>query len=316
MNTRLVALGGGTGLASLLLSIKHLSLEELTAIVTVTDDGGSTGRLRREFGVPAMGDLRNCLVAAAEDERLLSKLFDYRFGGEGELAGHSLGNLFLTALIKITGDMASAVRLSGEILKSRAQVLPATSEDICLIGVGGNGDRMEGECRVTAEGPPRRVMLEPAHPDAVPEAVEAILRADIVLLGPGSLYTSIIPNLLVPDILDALKKRSGPLVWIANLMTQARETLGLSMRDHVAAIEEHAPGLAPDIILANDRPPSVEARRRYLGESQEVLLAPVTWDGPGRMLGLPLLYEETGGLIRHDRTMLARSIADLIGDET
>lgn len=312
MGSRLVALGGGTGLASLLLSIKHLSLDKLTAIVTVTDDGGSTGRLRREFGVPAMGDLRNCLVAAAEDGELLARLFDYRFGGEGALGGHSLGNLFLTAMVHITGDMGSAVRLSGDVLKTRAQILPSTAENVQLIGMKDTGDRMEGECQVTAAGPPTRVFLEPRCPAAVSEALEAIRDADLLLLGPGSLYTSIIPNLLVPGIREALEKREGRLVFIANLMTQACETLGMSIKDHLRAISEHANGLFPDLTLANNKSPSREAEIRYESEQQRVLLAPDHWDGPGQILGAPLLYEDVGGLIRHDRRVLAEIVVHLL----
>jgi len=312
MATRLVALGGGTGLASLLLSIKHLPFESLTAIVTVTDDGGSTGRLRREFGVPAMGDIRNCLVAAAEDDELLARLFDHRFGGSGDLAGHSLGNLFLTAMTQITGDMASAVRLSGDVLKTRAQILPSTPENVRLIGMGEKGRRMEGECRVTAEGPPKRVLLEPENPVAVPEAIEAIFEADLLLLGPGSLYTSIIPNLLIPDIREAIFHRSAPLVFIANLMTQARETLGMSIEDHVEAIAAHTGGIYPEITLANETPPSREAAKRYQAEQQEVLLAPEAWKAPGRIFGAPLLHEADSGLIRHDRNALADIIVRLL----
>lgn len=312
MGTRLVALGGGTGLASLLLSIKKLPLDALTAIVTVTDDGGSTGRLRREFGVPAMGDLRNCLVAAAEDDELLARLFDYRFGGKGDLAGHALGNLFLTALIHITGDMGSAVRLSGDVLKTRAQILPSTAENVRLIGLGENGDRMEGECRVTAEGPPKRVFLEPREPAAVPEAVEAISKADLLLLGPGSLYTSIIPNLLVPGIREAIRHRKAPLVFVANLMTQARETLGMSIRAHLNAIAGHTGGIQVDITLANSRAPSRKAELRYESEQQEVLLAPPSWEGPGLMRGAPLLDEGPEGLIRHDRRALSEMIIHLL----
>jgi uncharacterized cofD-like protein len=311
---RVVALGGGTGLSSLLMAIKHLAIEHLTAVVTVTDDGGSTGRLRREFDIPAVGDLRHCLVALAEDHELLARLFDHRFAGNGELGGHSLGNLFLTGLLQMTGDVSRAVRLSAEVLNVRGTILPATTANVHLVGWDRHGGRLEGESRVSAAGPPARVELEPESPPAVPEAVAAIQAADLILLGPGSLFTSLIPNLLVPGIARAVAARRGRLVWVANLMTQPGETSGMSLADHLEAITRHAPGVVPDVVLANDRPASPEVAARYREQGADPLLASpeASWPGPGRLLGRPLLRETPEGLVRHDRAALASAVLALL----
>lgn len=313
---RVVALGGGTGLSSLLMAVKHLAIEHLTAVVTVTDDGGSTGRLRREFDIPAVGDLRHCLVALAEDHELLARLFDHRFAGNGELGGHSLGNLFLTGLLQLTGDVSRAVRLSAEVLKVRGTILPATTANVHLVGWGRDGSRLEGESRVSSAGPPARVELEPSTPPAVPEAVAAIRAADLIFLGPGSLFTSIIPNLLVPGIAESIAERRGRLVWVANLMTQPGETAGMDLNDHLAALMDHVAGVVPDVVLANDRPPSPGVAARYAGEGAAPLLAgdPDAWSGPGRLMARPLLMETPEGVVRHDRSELAAVVLALLED--
>ncbi len=311
---RLVAIGGGTGLSALLMAAKTLPVEHITAVVTVTDDGGSTGRLRREFHIPAVGDLRHCLVALAEDHELLARLFDHRFSGEGPLGGHSLGNLFLAGLLQMTGDVGRAVRLSAEVLNVRGTILPATTANVHLVGHAADGTRLEGESRVSAAGPPARVELEPADPPAVPEAVAALRNADLVFLGPGSLFTSVVPNLLVPGIARAVAGRRGPLVLVTNLMTQPGETSGLSVRDHVEAVLRHAPDCAPDVVLVNDRPPSEAVRARYAAEGAEPLLAgdPARWTGPGRLLPWPLLVETPDGLVRHGTAELAAAVRSLL----
>ncbi len=307
---RIVALGGGTGLASLLHGIKRLPLEHLAAVVTVSDNGGSTGRLREEFDIPAVGDLRNCLVAMAEDNELLARLFAHRFGGRGALGGHCLGNLLIAALVQITGDFALAARLSAEVLKVRGTILPATTANVHLVGRDASGRKLDGELEITSGGPPVEIALEPSGPAAVAEAVTAIANADLVLLGPGSLFTSVIPNLLVPGVAEAVRGRRGRLVWIANLMTQARETLGMSIFDHLAAFARHAPGVVPDVVIANSVAPSDAARRRYADEDQEPLLVDPAdpWPGPGRLLPWPLLAETPEGLVRHDREALAAAV--------
>lgn len=308
---RIVALGGGTGLASLLAGIKRLPLDHLAAVVTVSDNGGSTGRLREEFDIPAVGDLRNCLVAMAEDNELLARLFAFRFAGEGALGGHCLGNLLIAALVEITGDFALAARLSGEVLNVRGTILPATAANVHLVGRDAAGRRLDGEREITADGPPLEVALEPSDPPAVAEAVTAIANADIVLLGPGSLYTSVIPNLLVPDVAEAVRRRRGRLVWVANLMTQARETLGMSIADHLEALARHAPGVEPDVVVVNSTAPSPRALERYAAEQQAplVLAADAPWPGPGRLLAWPMLAELPDGLVRHDRSALAAAVA-------
>jgi len=296
------------------MALKGLAIEHLTAVVTVTDDGGSTGRLRQEFDIPAVGDLRHCLVALAEDHELLARLFDHRFAGNGELGGHSLGNLFLTGLLQMTGDVSRAVRLSAEVLKVRGTILPATTANVHLIGWDSQGGRLEGESRVSSAGPPARVELEPASPPAVPEAVAAIRAADLILLGPGSLFTSIIPNLLVPGIAHAIASRRGRLVWVANLMTQPGETAGMSLAAHLAAFASHVEGVVPDVVLANDRPPSPRVSARYAEEGAAPLLAgdPASFEGPGRLMARPLLVETTGGVVRHDRAELAAAVLALL----
>ncbi len=311
---RLAALGGGTGLSALLMALKTLPLRHITAVVTVTDDGGSTGRLRREFDIPAVGDLRHCLVALAEDHELLARLFDHRFAGDGPLGGHSLGNLFLTGLLQMTGDVGRAVRLSAEVLKVRGTILPATTANVHLVGAAPDGTRLEGESRVSTAGPPARVELEPPDPPALPEAVAALRDADLIFLGPGSLFTSVVPNLLVPGIARAVADRRGLLVFVANLMTQPGETAGLSVADHVEAVLRHAPGCAPDVVLVNDRAPSEAVRSRYAAEGAEPLLAgdPSDWPGPGRLLPWPLLVETPEGPVRHDTEQLAAAVRTLL----
>ena len=286
---RLAALGGGTGLSALLMALKTLPVDHLTAVVTVTDDGGSTGRLRREFDIPAVGDLRHCLVALAEDHELLARLFDHRFTGDGPLGGHSLGNLFLTGLLQMTGDVGRAVRLSAEVLNVRGTILPATTANVHLVGYATDGTRLEGESRVSAAGPP-------------------------VFLGPGSLFTSVVPNLLVPEIARAVAARKGPLVLVTNLMTQPGETAGLTVGDHVRAVLRHAPGCVPDVVLVNDRAPSEAVAARYATEGAEPLLAgdPAAWTGPGRLLPWPLLLETPDGLVRHDTARLAEAVRSLL----
>lgn len=311
---RVVALGGGTGLSALLLAIKRLQLGHLAAIVTVTDDGGSTGRLRREFQIPALGDLRNCLVAVAEDDELLARLFAHRFEGEGELAGHALGNLFLAGMLQITGDLGLATRLMAEVLKVRGTIYPSTAENTHLLGYTESGEVLEGERKITSGGPPSRITLLPPAPKAVPEAVAAVAKADLVVLGPGSLYTSVIPNLLVPGIAEAVRNRRGLLVWVANLMTQAHETTGLSLEQHLQAITDHAPGVEPDLVLVNSVEPSAEAIRRYAALDQVPIGVAQEVGGLGaeRLMQWPLLAETADGLVRHDRAQLLAAFTKIL----
>jgi uncharacterized cofD-like protein len=310
--SRLVALCGGTGLATLLRAAKRLPLAELAAIVTVTDDGGSSGRLRREYGMPPPGDVRNCLLALAEDDELLTRLFAYRFPGEGETGGHSLGNLFMTALLQLTGDFPRAVRLAAEVLRVRGSVLPSTEENVHLLACGRSGELLVGETAIAAGGPPRRVWLAPPSPAAVPDAVAAIGRAGLVVLGPGSLFTSTLPNLLVPELRRAVERSPGRHVYIANLVTQPGETDGFDLQRHLAEIAAVAPDLRIDAVVVNDARPPAEVAAHYREAGAEVIGAPAAWPGPGELVPRPLLAVTPEGTVRHDVARLAAVLAELL----
>ncbi|HHN93390.1 MAG TPA: YvcK family protein [Anaerolineae bacterium] len=253
---KVVAIGGGHGLSTLLRGLKRYTTN-ITAIVTVADDGGSSGRLRRELGVLPPGDFRNCIAALADDESLTTQLFQYRFGDGNGLNGHSFGNLFITAMAEVTGSFERAILESGRVLAIRGRVLPSTLRDVTLmadlraepVGIS----RVAGESRITqAEGAIERVYLEPDDAPAYPEAVRAILEADLIVAGPGSLYTSVLPNLLVPDVRRAVAASPAVRVYVCNVATQRGETDGYTVGDHVAALEKHVgAGLFP-VVLAND----------------------------------------------------------------
>ncbi len=233
----IVAIGGGTGLATLLSGLKRYS-SNITAIVTVADDGGSSGVLRRELGVQPPGDIRNCLAALAREEPLLTRLFQYRFKAGSGLEGHSFGNLFLSALTAITGSLESAIIASSRVLAVQGQVVPATNADVRLWAELENGERIEGESHIGhAPHPIVRLGCTPERPPALPRALEAIANADLIVLGPGSLYTSLLPNLLVPELVSAISASKAPRLYICNLMTQPGETDGLDVGGHLRAIE-------------------------------------------------------------------------------
>jgi len=233
----IVAIGGGTGLSTLLSGLKRYS-SNLTAIVTVADDGGSSGVLRRELGVQPPGDIRNCLAALAREEPLLTRLFQYRFKAGSGLEGHSFGNLFLSALTAITGNLESAITASSRVLAVQGQVVPATNADVRLWAELENGERIKGESAIGhAPSPIVRLGCIPERPPALPRALEAIANADLIILGPGSLYTSLLPNLLVPELVTAISRSKAPRLYICNLMTQPGETDGLDVGGHLRAIE-------------------------------------------------------------------------------
>ena len=311
-----MAVGGGSGLAVLLRALKPgvgKEFAELTAIVTVSDDGGSSGRLRRDFGVPPPGDIRNCLVALADDEDLVTKLFQYRFAiGEG-LVGHSFGNLFLTALTGITGDFSQAILTAEAILSVRGRILPATLTDVRLRGYGVSGSVYEGESAIGRSGEAlARIELEPARAAAFPAAVEAIECADLVLLGPGSLYTSILPNLLIAGIADALHRSRARLALIVNLMTQPGETDGMDARAHLEVLERQAGPDLVDVVLAHGgtAPATLLARYAEVGAEPVRGLDPARWTGDLPALVAADLLEE-GDLIRHDPAKLRRAVVSL-----
>jgi uncharacterized cofD-like protein len=233
----IVAIGGGTGLSTLLSGLKRYS-SNLTAIVTVADDGGSSGVLRRELGVQPPGDIRNCLAALAREEPLLTRLFQYRFKAGSGLEGHSFGNLFLSALTAITGNLESAITASSRVLAVQGQVVPATNADVRLWAELENGERIEGESKIGhATSPIVRLGCTPERPPALPRALEAIANADLIVLGPGSLYTSLLPNLLVPELVQAIRRSRAPRLYVCNLMTQPGETDGLDVEGHLRALE-------------------------------------------------------------------------------
>lgn len=310
---RIVAVGGGTGLPVLLRGLKKYT-ENITAIVTAADDGGSSGRLRGEFGILPPGDIRNCLVALAETETLMDRLFHYRFAqGEG-LTGHNLGNLLLTALTDITGDFQTAIREASLVLKVRGQVLPSTLSQVTLHAELADGTVISGESTVSLAGAPlKRVFLTPEACSPVPEAITAIYQADMILLGPGSLFTSVLPNLLVPGIASAIKQSRAVKCYICNIMTQPGETTDFTASEHLRAIYDHlGPGWI-DYILVNTERIAQANLERYAREGA----APVKIDhrilqGMGvRVLKADLLDEKE--LVRHDPQKLARAILFLTG---
>jgi uncharacterized cofD-like protein len=283
---RVVAIGGGTGLSTLLKGLKRYvltpalaasgktAIRELCGVVTVSDDGGSSGRLRKEFNMLPPGDVRNCIVALSEDEALLSRLFQHRFQKGDGLEGHSFGNLFLAALTSITGDFAEAVRLSSEILLTRGRIYPATTSSVELEAEFEDGIRVRGETRITAsKGKIRELFLVPPDVQPLPQTLDAIAAADLITIGPGSLFTSLIPTLLVRGIADAIVDSNAVKVYVCNLMTQANESLGLSAAEHIRALNGHAHVQLFDYALINQKPASAEMKAKYAleGASQIVV---------------------------------------------
>ena len=273
---RVVAIGGGTGLSTLLRGLRrHVAapgqtgdvpgaISDLAAVVTVTDDGGSSGRLRKDFNMLPPGDLRNCMVALSEEEDLLASLFNYRFRGGDGLKGHSFGNLFVAALTEITGDFGKAIQLASKILSTRGRIYPVTTADATLVARMVDGTVVRGETNITAsQSRIAELMLDPPNPAALPETLEAIEKADIITVGPGSLYTSLITNLLVEGIPAALAKSRGLRVYICNLMTQANESLDLTASEHIERIYEHTRAPIFDCALVNAAPFSPETLARY-----------------------------------------------------
>lgn len=303
-----VALGGGTGLATLLRGIKHYT-SNISAVVTVFDDGGSSGRLRRELGVLPPGDIRNCLVALAEAEPLMTRLFEYRFRG-GALDGHAFGNLFIASLTGVTGDLELAVKETSKVLKIRGRVLPATGHNVVLVAELADGRVVEGESVITAaRGRIRRVYLRPPDVFPLPEVLEAIADADLVLLGPGSLYTSVIPNLLVHGVVEALRESQATCVYICNVMTQPGETDGYSAADHVRAIFAHTtPELFTHVIVNTQPPQNQDLLDRYAAQGSIPVAATLSeLEAMGLTpVGFPMMSEEE--LLRHDPLRLATAI--------
>ena len=321
---RIVALGGGTGLSTLLRGLKeHVvrrpdelataerPISDLAAIVTVTDDGGSSGRLRRENRILPPGDIRNCMVALSKDEALMGRLFQYRFHAGRGLAGHNFGNLFLAALTHVTGDFIEAIRVTSKVLAIRGRIFPSTLSNVHLVATLENGRIVHGETRISASrNPIKKLTLSPRRVHPLPAAIQAIGDADLILLGPGSLYTSILPNLLIPEIAAAIVHSKAPRVYIANLMTQPGETTGYDLADHVRAIQRHLPRRVIDYVVANRQAVSPEVARRYRAEGA----APVAVDSRAiQRLGCRVILDnllEEHGVLRHNTQRLSRLLLE------
>lgn len=332
---RVVAIGGGTGLSTLLRGLKQFvpvherrrtpredsstprigastTIGELSAVVTVTDDGGSSGRLREDLNILPPGDIRNCMVALSEDEHLLSRLFKYRFD-QGELEGHSFGNLFVAAMSGVTGDFAQAVQMSSQILAARGRIFPATTANVTLAARMDDGSIVEGETNITrSKKTIVELTLEPSGADPLPQTLEAIANADLITLGPGSLYTSLITNLLVRGIPEAIAASKATRVFICNLMTQANESLGLTASEHIEKTLQHAGNQKLfDYAVINTAPISPEILEQYAREGQEPLVNDLD---RVRALGVEpitgnFLHEDD--VLRHDYDRVAQTLLSL-----
>lgn len=322
----IVTIGGGTGLSTLLRGLKKYvgsegawSIANLAAIVTVTDEGGSSGVLRKEFGMLPPGDIRNCIVALAEEEQLLSRLFNYRFDTDSALKGHSLGNLLLTAMTDITGSFDNAILAASEVLAIRGEIIPSTLQDVRLRATLADGTEVVGEVAISGSYIGQERRKKPHHgrivhlaidpPDAIPpeRALKAIAAADLVLMGPGSLYTSVLPNLAIKQIAEALRQAKALRVYICNVMTQPGETDLYSAQEHLSAIIEHA-GLVVDVMVINGRRPSESILGAYAEEAQHQVAFDVN---AVRDLGVTPFFGDIiaeGNYVRHDADALAETI--------
>jgi uncharacterized cofD-like protein len=319
-SVRVVALGGGTGLSTMLRGLKEhlaergkrapkLAISELTAIVTVTDDGGSSGRLRREYKVLPPGDIRNCLVALSKDEHLLGKLFQYRFPSGRGLGGHSFGNLFLTALTNSMGDFPKAVQVSAEVLAIQGRIFPSTAQNVTLAAVLEDGTVVAGETNISRSHKRiAQLRLVPRRVRPLPEVLTALREADVILIGPGSLYTSLLPNLLVEEVAEVIAHSRATRVYVANLMTQPGETQHYSVADHVRAIYEHTRQHLFDLAIVNRSAVSPQLLRRYRAEGAE----PVDPSPEGlALMGIRYVmgdFLRQDGVVRHDAARLANVV--------
>jgi len=309
-----VALGGGTGLSNLLRSFKQ-TFDDLTAVVTVSDDGGSSGRLRKEMGILPPGDLRNCLLALADEEDLLTELLNHRFqAGQGDLAGHSFGNLFLTAMAEVTGDFNHAIQASGKVLAIRGRVLPVSLGNITLEAEMNDGAVVQGESTITEYGGQiRHIHLKGERLQPLPEVLEAIRQSDALILGPGSLYTSVIPHLLFPEVMQAIQAHQGPRIYICNVMSQAGETTNYTVADYIETLYAHA-GARDwlDYVLVNTHVPSPELLERYAEEgSRPVSYLPESLNVyPFAVLAENFLSQSN--YVRHDAQKLSNAVLGIL----
>lgn len=310
---KIVIIGGGTGLPVLLRGLKHYDVD-ITAVVTVADDGGSSGRLRDELHIPPPGDVRNVLAALSDVEPLIEDLFQHRFATGNGLSGHSLGNLLLAAMTTITGDFVHAIREMSKVLNVRGKVLPAANQSVVLHAEMEDGSIVTGESKIPAHGQKiKRVFLTPENVEPLQESVEEIEKADLIIVGPGSLYTSILPNLLVPKIGEAVCNAHAKKVYICNVMTQAGETLEYTASDHVKALYDHLGCRFIDTILVNEEGIPEEIATRYKKESA----TPVVYDIAALSnLGLEIVHDKIiryeDGVIRHDTQKVAALLYSMI----
>lgn len=311
---RVVALGGGTGLPAVLRGLRELvvrgEVSELTAIVAMSDDGGSSGRLRRSRGIPPPGDVRNCLVALSESEALLSGLFQHRYDGRRGLGGHTLGNLILTALAEQTGSFLRAVEVSSQVLRTAGRILPVTLENVCLEAELADGSRIVGESAIDrCTRSVARVALVPGDARPTPGVVEAIDAADLVVLGPGSLYTSVVPSLVLEEVAAALRATRALRVLVGNLVTEGAATDGMGLHDHVLAVSRAAGGPVVDVLLVHQGPIDGGTLERYRAEGA----APLAVD-PARLDGVRLVrgaLTAEGTKLRHDPQATAARLIEI-----
>lgn len=307
---RIVAVGGGTGLSMLLSGVKNIT-NNLTAVVTVGDDGGSSGRLRESMGILPPGDIRHCITALADDEDLVNKLFKYRFdNGEG-LEGHSFGNLFITALCAITGDMVSAVRASSNVLSIRGRVLPSTLDDMKLVAEMEDGRIIHGESTIPeAHGKIKQLYTEPANCKALEDVIQAIRGAELIILGPGSLYTSVIPNLLIKEISEEIAKSKAKKIYVCNIMTQPGETDNYTVSDHLKALIKHAgSNKIVDAVLVNNYLPENLADKYQKSGSYPVKIDTQEIRKMGiKIVAKKLIENSKEGLVRHSSNRVARAV--------
>jgi uncharacterized cofD-like protein len=307
---KIVALGGGTGLSTLLRGLKTYSAN-ITAVVTVADDGGSSGKLRRDFGVLPPGDIRNCIAALADEEKLLTELFQYRFSAGEGLEGHSFGNLFLTAMSDITGDLEQGIAASSKVLAIQGRVLPATLCHVDLWAEMADGRTIRGESRITeADGQIVKIGCIPENPPALPAVIKAIEEADFIIIGPGSLYTSVIPNVLVPEIAKAIDRSKVPCVYICNIMTQPGETTGYQVSDHIKAIDHACGKKLFDAVLVEKNHPSPRSTERYRQENATYvdIDAEAIQRLRRQIVPVNVMEEDEQGYLRHNSRKLARAL--------
>ena len=300
---RITVIGGGTGLPSLIRGIKHYS-HNITAIVTMADDGGSSGRLRSELGIQPPGDIRNCLVALADSEDVMQKLMDYRFSSDGQLDGHSFGNMLIAALAGVGGDFSKAVEIAGELLAIRGRVIPSTTTDVTLIATTEAGETLTGESNVArASGRITSISLSPPNPQAHPGAVAALQEADLIIIGPGSLYTSIVPNLLISDIANSVAESKALKVYICNVAEEPRQTVGYSVQDHADVVRRYTGHGSIHAVIANSNIPDAPTPAGL-----DFIRPASPWNDGALLVKADVLDQDATA--RHDPAKLALTVAD------